>query len=388
MNGDVWVDGRLAATLMRVEAGVEFSYTEDYLERPGRAVATTLPVTRDPVRTFAGALPPFFAGLLPEGRRLSVLRRSIKASADDELALLLAVGTNLVGNIQVVPSGTVPPSLVDVDNSAHIDLDAPNLDLRNVFTEVGNPDAHGLAGIQEKASGRTIAVPIGVGTIVKVSPPEFPRLVENEYSCLKAFASMKWGRGHVVDAKVIEDSRGMRALVVRRFDSNGTVKYPVEDASQLLGRYPADKYEVSWEELTHGVLAVTTTPKLAARSLALQLAFGWLSGNGDIHAKNISVVDYGRGFEVAPAYDLPSTVPYGDMTLALPVMGNREGLSRKRFLAYCESIGLAEKVANDVATQALAATANLGAELVRACAFDARRERDLLRVLRRRRQHW
>jgi len=37
----------------------------------------------------AGALPSYFSGLLPEGRRLGALRRAVKTSADDELSLLL-----------------------------------------------------------------------------------------------------------------------------------------------------------------------------------------------------------------------------------------------------------------------------------------------------------
>src|SRR5690606_28199047 len=68
-------DGVPAAALTRVEGGVEFAYTTAYLESGGRAVATTLPLTDAPVRTMAGAVPPYFANILPEGRRLTALRR-------------------------------------------------------------------------------------------------------------------------------------------------------------------------------------------------------------------------------------------------------------------------------------------------------------------------
>src|SRR5690606_33732951 len=54
-------DGVPAAALTRVEGGVEFAYTTAYLESGGRAVATTLPLTDAPVRTMAGAVPPYFA---------------------------------------------------------------------------------------------------------------------------------------------------------------------------------------------------------------------------------------------------------------------------------------------------------------------------------------
>ncbi|MDO5094662.1 MAG: HipA N-terminal domain-containing protein [Propionibacteriaceae bacterium] len=78
-----------ATELSRGPEGVTFHYRDGYL---GPAVAHTLPAGGEPVRTPPDALPRFFAGLLPEGRRLDALRRWVKTSADDEFSLLLAVG--------------------------------------------------------------------------------------------------------------------------------------------------------------------------------------------------------------------------------------------------------------------------------------------------------
>lgn len=107
-QADVFKAGVLAATLTRSPGGVEFGYRSEYLAAGGPAVATTLPLTEQPVVTVAGAVPAFFAGLLPEGRRLSSLRRAVKTSADDELSLLLAVGSDAIGDVQVVPAGQEP----------------------------------------------------------------------------------------------------------------------------------------------------------------------------------------------------------------------------------------------------------------------------------------
>src|SRR5204863_1048190 len=90
-SADVYKRGVKAATLTRADAGVSFQYSAEYLDLHGPPVATTLPLSDLPLRTPAGAVPAFFAGLLPEGRRLSSLRRAVKTSADDELSLLLAV---------------------------------------------------------------------------------------------------------------------------------------------------------------------------------------------------------------------------------------------------------------------------------------------------------
>ena len=116
---DVFKAGRRAATLTRVPAGNEFQYLEEWVRSKPPAVASTLPVSPTPVVSPGGSLPPYFTGLLPEGRRLGALRRAVKTSADDELSLLLAVGSDAIGDVQVVPSGVAPeevPARVPLDD--------------------------------------------------------------------------------------------------------------------------------------------------------------------------------------------------------------------------------------------------------------------------------
>ena len=96
----VWKGGVLAARLSRDADGNTFSYEPAY---DGPPVCFTLPRDVAPVRCLGGALPPFFSGLLPEGRRLNAIRSATKTSADDELTLLLAVGNDTVGDVQVCP---------------------------------------------------------------------------------------------------------------------------------------------------------------------------------------------------------------------------------------------------------------------------------------------
>lgn len=69
---------------------------------------TACPWPLAPVRTAAGAVPPYFAGLLPESRRLTALQRAIKTSADDEFSLLLAIGHDAIGDVQVVARDGTP----------------------------------------------------------------------------------------------------------------------------------------------------------------------------------------------------------------------------------------------------------------------------------------
>ena len=80
---------------------------------------------------------------------------------------------------------------------------------------------------------------------------------------------------------------------------------------------------------------------VAARSALTQFAFAWLTGNGDLHAKNLPVLQEPSGeWRVAPIYDIPSTLRYGDTTVALTLQGADSNLSRKRFTAFGAALGL------------------------------------------------
>lgn len=338
--------GELAAYLTRTPAGVEFAYTPEWVRSGGRAVATTLPLTGDPVLSVGGAVPAFFAGLLPEGRRLSALRRVVKTSADDELSLLLAVGSDPVGDVQVIAEGAPP-----VRASARVEVaDFGDVSFAELLASYDiDIDRVAIPGVQDKFSLAMVSVPV-IGTdsshILKLDPPEYPHLVANEAFFLGRAAQ---SRIATVRSRVVTDRDGKQGLVVTRFDRShrdGRVHaYAVEDGCQVLGMHPEAKYRLSTEQVLTALVGVCAAPRPAALELLRQVVFAYLTGNGDAHAKNFSVMadDQGR-WRPAPAYDLPSSYPYGDTTLALSVDGRRDGnLSGSRFLALGESLGLPER---------------------------------------------
>ncbi len=340
--------GRRAGSLLRGRDGVVFGYDRDYVDEGGRAVATTLPVSVRPVVTHApGALPPFFSGLLPEGRRLAALRVAVKTSADDEVTLLLAVGGDTVGDVQVIPDGQGPAGVeprVSVGDWAEIRF----LDL--LAASVGDlhaVDRVALPGAQDKVSARMIDVPVALGNarfILKLDPPEFPHLVANEAFFLEA---ARRSGIESAEAEVVRDADGSPGLLVRRFDrvqdrSGRVVSLAQEDACQVLGRYPADKYRVTTEAVIEALAGVCQATSVAAYVLLKQAVFAYLTCNGDAHAKNFSVLRIADGeWRVTPAYDLPTSHPYGDTTMALSINGRqREDIGRADFLALGEAVGL------------------------------------------------
>lgn len=340
---------------------MRFDYLPDYLEGAHPPVATTLPLTDEPVLSPPGAVPPYFAGLLPEGRRLTGLRRALKASADDELTLLLAVGMDPVGDVQVVPHDEEP---TPVEPLIQVARSFDEIAFSDLLEQAGVIDPVALAGVQDKASARMISVPVsraGERYILKVDPPEFPRVVVNEAFFVGVARAARFP---VVDTRVVHDATGRPGLLVRRFDRVLVEGEPralaVEDAAQVLNLYPADKYSIDAEATVEALSGLCAARPVAARDLFRQLVFAWLTGNGDVHAKNLSIVSTPAGeWRVAPAYDLPSTLPYRDHTMALPMMGRRDGLSRRSLLDFADRVGLPRAAAERVIDEVLAATADV-----------------------------
>lgn len=368
---DIYKSGVLAARLERADGGTRFSYVPSYLSSRGEPVASTLPLSSRPVDAPAGAVPPFFTGLLPEGRRLASLRRAVKTSADDELGLLMAAGGDPVGDVQIVPHGEpLATGARDGEHAVEFDARRPP-DFAALVDDPTLVDPKALAGVQDKVSAGMISLPAaqaGRRYILKLNAPEFPHVVENEALMYRFAARL---RLPVSGVKLVRDIAGRAGLLVERFDrpalpDGGTARLAVEDGSQLLGLYPADKYNVSYEELCRAVAAQCSAELPALRNLAVQGAFAWLVGNGDLHAKNVSVV---RGltspgeWAVAPVYDIPSTVPYGDKSLALQLGGKRTGISRRHFLSWAAELGLPERAAAGVVDLALRAAGPLVAAL-------------------------
>ncbi|GAA3402364.1 type II toxin-antitoxin system HipA family toxin [Pseudarthrobacter polychromogenes] len=371
---DIYKAGVLAARLERQDGGTRFSYLPAYLHTGGPAVATSLPPSLEPVLSAAGAAPPYFTGLLPEGRRLNALRRSIKTSADDDLSLLIAAGANPVGDVQIVGHGE---PLDPDDHAVRLDPKKP-VDFDQLLGDPDLIDPVALAGVQDKLSAGMISVPVtGTGRqfILKLNAPEFPHVVENELVMFRYAAKLRIPLSKV---RLIRDVAGRPGLLVERFDRipraagqpGGVERLAVEDGAQVLKLYPADKYNVGYGQVCHALADHCAAPLPALRNLAIQGAYAWLAGNGDLHAKNVSMVQQPSGeWTIAPVYDIPSTVVYGDKTLALTMNGKRTGVSRRHFLGWATELGLTERAAAQVVEIALKAAGPLLADLESGAAF-------------------
>ena len=153
---------------------------------------------------------------------------------------------------------------------------------------------------------------------MKFSPPEYPHLVENEVWFL---ASSETAGLRTPRHQLIIDRSGATALVIERFDRAVRTKTPAlcrgrrhAGARSLPGR----KHRLTSEQVTHALIDSCQAPVVAASEVFRMFLFAWLTGNGDMHAKNISMINEGRVAD-RPHYDVPSTLPYGDDSMALPL---------------------------------------------------------------------
>lgn len=347
-EADVYIGEALAARLSRGRGDeIRFDYlARELVDGSVRDQSVSWSLLRSgeyPVITAGGAVPAFFAGLLPEGVRLGVVTTSTKTSEDDHLTLLLAVGADTVGNVRVFPGGAEPVRPLPLFEPER------DTDFSAVFAKLtGSVEADpvGLAGVQPKVSAGMLATPTQTRTgpaILKLNPTQYPHLVENEHFFMRMASACGL---RTATTTLLHDAQGRSALLVDRFDRVGTSRIPQEDACQVASLYPASKYRIKTET------ALTTLADACgrgggARVIALAellkiVVFSWLIGNGDLHGKNMSIYNPEGVWQPTPAYDLLCTQPYTRWNdpMALNLYGRANRLTRNNFIEAGERLGV------------------------------------------------
>jgi serine/threonine-protein kinase HipA len=331
---DVFLNELKVGTIVRTPGDFSaFSFDPAYRATGGRPVlslsfrAATGGLRKDP-RPVAGALPPFFANLLPEDKLREAMERHHAGHVrpGNDFDLLAALGTDLPGAVRVVPTEGDPV--------------AAAVALRD------QPKARfSLAGVQMKLSvmkntgkGGGLTLPLGNAEgqhIAKFPSAAFPGVSENEFAnlALAEAIGMEVPERELVGTDQFEGipdefatlTEGL-ILLVRRFDrSAGGPRIHVEDFAQVFGVYPARKYDAA---ACHDIASALNVAASLTEALEFvrRLALSVIMGNGDMHLKNWSLIYRGDGNTpgLTPIYDVLSTVPYIPAdSLALSLGGER-----------------------------------------------------------------
>lgn len=377
----VFCQDKLAGQLFRDAEGATFLYDEAYRTNPGStAVAFTLPKTEARHRVDGVGVHPFFANLLPEGWVLEAVAHRIKTSRDDLLSLLIALGRDTIGDVWLDWEREPPPA----SEGKEWDLRQSSFDdiLTTQYDDPRRPpEPVSLPGVQEKVSASRITIvdlrAKGQPAILKLNRNErrYPNLVGNEsfFMGLAARCGLKTPR-----TKVVRDCEGTAALWVERFDrlvEDGKVRrLHLEDFCQLTGRYPKDKYNVSARDVAELLPQVCSAPKVELLNFLRLYAFSWLIGNGDLHGKNLSVLTRPDGLRtLSPVYDMVSTLPYKDRTMAFPMDGRDANFRTWHFVEFGERHGLPGPVVQTMLAKLIAKVA-AGLPLLPSAGFDERTE--------------
>ena len=346
----IYKNQEIAGHLRRTDQGCELKLDPAFMDHTKAPYLTyCIPKNSPNIAIHGDNLPPFFAGLLPEGRRLSALIHKIKTSRDDLFSLFAAVGTDCIGDITI---GHLAETVLAAEEKKYPELEKVNFySYFEALLDPKNPilDNNSLAGVQEKISASMISFPIKIAKknkeyILKLNPADKKNLIHNEFQCLKLAKDCGF---KVAKAQIIYDKDHNPGLLVERFDRSNQLKLHQEDACQFLNLYPADKYRVTINQIADSLMKITDAPHIEVLNLLKQYAFSYLISNGDLHAKNISLYTLEDGtITLTPLYDLICTAIYSDFKMALKMDGRDDNIKRKTFITFAARYGINEKAMN------------------------------------------
>lgn len=341
--------------LRRTHQGVELAFDQIFFNTHKTQNLTYKTKVSSLVLNYNGLnLPPFFAGLLPEGLRLKALVKELKTSEDDMFTMLVAVGHKVIGDVYIgsdVEKGFGFFNVKKVQDVNFYEVFFESIqDLNQLHFSESYP------GVQEKISASMISFPLKMVSkeksyILKLNPKDKPTLVHNEYACLNL--AKKCGF-KVNNARLVLDKDQNPGLLVERFDriydklQSKEIKIHQEDACQFLDRYPADKYRLSMQDICKAITDISSAPVLEILNLTKMYIFNYLICNGDFHAKNISLFTDPKtqGVVLTPMYDVISTLIYGDDSMALKLDGRDSNFKRKNFIDFALRYSIPEGLMN------------------------------------------
>jgi len=349
--------GERAGVLVDERDGLRFAYDPAWIAAGRPPLSQSLPLDGDPAPELVHA---YFGGLLPEGEPRRLLARRLGVSERNDFALLGAIGGDCAGAITLAAPGAsrgVAAEEIDwLDDTRLAQLIATLPDHPMLADEDGEIRLS-LAGAQDKlpvvvdmASGR-----VGLTSgrrpsthILKMPIARFPGTVVNEAFCL-AF-------GYRLGVPTVEAwprRAGDHAyLLVGRYDrlngAGGVERLHQEDFCQALGIPSERKYEVeggpSLVDCFALVRRATLVPAKHTLVLLDAVALNFLVGNHDAHGKNFSLRRSRERTELAPFYDILSTVAYPGLArkAAMAIGGERrpDYVRRRHLDRLCEAAGL------------------------------------------------
>ena len=292
----------------------------------------------------------FFENLLPEGRLRDLIATRDRIDPRDTWALLIRHGQDTAGALSLIPKGfaaateeILVPLSQEVLQKKIKASKARNLPLMASWDEI----RMSLAGAQEKLGLHIDAygamfLPEGSAPSTHIVKPEnasadFPYCPANEFFCMRLAHELKVpvpavGLLHLPEPLYVIERFDREPLDKSAEKGTGSAFKRLHqiDLCQAMGVAPSKKYESEGGLGLHhlfGVLRGTfmERPIVAANAVVQWIAFNYLIGNLDAHAKNIAFLMRGQKAAVAPFYDMLCVEAYlPRQTMAMSIAGENK----------------------------------------------------------------
>jgi serine/threonine-protein kinase HipA len=367
----VWLYGAKVAIIERDRRRLRLEYLPEAMETipfGTPLLSLTLPLTNE--RFGSGVVRPFLDGLLPEGDSRRALAEELGLRADESFGLISALGRDCAGAVVIQPDDEpVPPSPTVLSAEPLTDEALGDLvaNLRAAPLGVDQRVRISLAGVQEKLlltrmpDGRW-GRPVDGTPSTHILKPEiaaFPHTVENEAFCMRVAKHL----GLPVAAVETTVVGSRKLIVVERYDrlilpDGNVTRLHQEDFCQATGVQPDRKYEEDGGPSLRRIAGIlqSAASSDAVETLLRMVTLNVLIGNGDAHAKNFSLLhELSGALHLAPAYDLMSTLIYGDDRLAMYIDDVRrtDRVTTDRLMKEATAWGLSRTQAPDIVGQLL-----------------------------------
>ena len=136
-------------------------------------------------------------------------------------------------------------------------------------------------------------------------------------------------------------------------------KISMLDMCQLTNRLTEHKYYGTYQQLAESIKKYSAAPMLDVQRFWEIVLFSWMTGNSDMHCKNFSLIDIGRGeYVLSPAYDLLAVLLADpadtEMAMSFSVGGDKSGFDRNTFMSAFTQSGISDVLAEKMIERMIA----------------------------------
>lgn len=302
-----------------------FTYDEEYV-KINKPISISLPITKKSFSPSETKI--FFDGLLPEGYVRNAIAESIHADVNDYISLLLLLGKECIGALQILPKGYEENNFgykkitkEEIRELARANSDKSIDIISNIHLSLAG--ATKKIGLYFDEKTKEWFLPEGTAPsthIIKQSHVRFKNIIINEMLCMLTarYIGIDVAESFIINVGNYTDDSILYAT--KRFDryaENGKIyRLHQEDFAQCLSIASNNKYEIEGGNYLNKCIEIISNYSSNViednKKLLDILLFDYLIGNTDNHLKNMSII-YDKNMQnirLSSAYDIISTSIY------------------------------------------------------------------------------